>query len=254
MKKWLNIKKIIVLLLPVCFVTTASVAADSTNSVKQFVQQVQQAYKSASYLSFHVLYRYANKSQPENYIDTMAGEVAMDKNHLLFLIEDVETITNDRYTIQVNKNEKLIYLSTPQPTQMVDPVTVLDSALTHLNGIRARVTRTGDVATLNMSFPPGLPYKNVTMTINERTGYFQKVVYEMDTEGLVEKDQLMQSGSGGPYQSEGRVEIVFSQYRQGQFTDGLFSEDRYFTRLGQGRYEPTEMYKDYQIFLASSKL
>jgi hypothetical protein len=92
------------------------------------------------------------------------------------------------------------------------------------------------------------------MTINESTGYFQKVVYDMYTEGLVEKDQLTQSGRGGPYQSEGRVEIVFSQYRQGQFADDLFSEDSYFTRLDQGKYETTEKYKDYQIFLASPKL
>lgn len=254
MKKWFNMKNIFVLVCCVCFVTTASVAADSTNAVKQFMQQVQQAYKNASYLSFHVLYRYANKSEPGNYIDTMSGEVAMDKNHMRLMIEDVETITNDRYTIQVNKNEKLIYLSTPQPAQIVDPVAVLDSALKHYDGVTTRVTRAGGMATLNISFPPGLAYKNVTMTINEHTGFFQKVLYEMYTEGLVEKDQLMQPGGGGPYQTEGRVEIVFSQYRQGQFTDGLFSEDRYFTRLGQGKYQPTELYKDYQIFLASSKL
>jgi hypothetical protein len=238
-----------------CMIINASAtASDTTNSVKQFMQKVQQAYRSANYLSFHVLYRYANKSQPESYIDTMSGEVAMNRNHLRFLIEDVETITNDQYTIQVHKNEKLIYLSTPQQTQMADPVAALDSALRHFNGISSRVTRTGDVATLNIDFPPGQSYKHVTMTINERTGYLEKVAYDMYTEGLVEKDQLMEGGSGGPYQSEGRIEIVFSQYHQGQFTDGLFSDEPYFIRLGQGKYEPTEKYKDYQIFLASSKL
>lgn len=247
--------KIILLVLTGCLlVSVQATAGDSANAVKQFMQQVQQAYKSANYLSFHIQYRYANKSQPENYIDSMWGEVAMNKNHLRFLIEEVETVTNDKYTIQVNNDEKLIYLSTPKPVQMADPVAVLDSALAHIDGIATRVTRAGGAATLNIAFPPGRSYKNVTMTINERTGLFQKVVYEMFTEGLVEKDQLMQGDSGGPYQPEGRIEILFSQYRQGQFTDGLFSEDRYFTRLGQGKYEPTEKYKDYQIFLASSKL
>jgi hypothetical protein len=64
----------------------------------------------------------------------------------------------------------------------------------------------------------------------------------------------MQPGNSGPYQTEGRIEIVFSDYRKGQFNEGLFSEDRYFTRLAQGKYEPAEKYKDYQIFLASPKL
>jgi hypothetical protein len=247
-------KKIFILLLLSCLVVSASVAADSTNAVKQFMQQVQQAYRSANFLSFHVLYRYANKSQPESYIDTMSGEVAMNRNHLRFLIDDVETITNDKYTIQVHQEEKLIYLSMPQQSQMADPVAAIDSALRQFDGIRAGITRAGGLVTLNMTFPPGQAYKHVTMTIDEHTGYLQKVVYDMYTEGLVEKDQLMEGGGDGPYQSEGRIEIVFSQYRQGQFTDGLFSDESYFTRLAQGKYTPTEKYKDYQIFLASPTL
>lgn len=171
-----------------------------------------------------------------------------------FLIEDVETVTNDQYTIRVVKDQKLIYLSTPQPAQTMDPVALLDTLLEHFDGIQTRVTREKGIATLHIIFPPGQTYKNITMSINESTGYFQKVVYELHTEGLVEKDQLMQPGNTGAYQTEGRIEILFSQYRQGQFTDGLFNENQYFTRLGKGKYAPSETYKDYQIFLASSKL
>jgi hypothetical protein len=248
-------KKIFIQVLIGCLLISApALAADSTNAVKQFMQQVQQAYRSANFLSFHVLYRYANKNQPDSYIDTMSGEVAMNRNNLRFLVEDVETVTNDKYTIQVHKEEKLIYLTTPQKSQMADPVAALDSALSHFEGLRTRVTRTGGMATLNMAFPPGQAYKNVTMIIDEQTGYLQKVVYDMYTEGLVEKDQMVDGGNGGPYQPEGRIEIVFSQYHQGQFTDGLFNDEQYFTRLGQGKYQPTEKYKDYQIFLASPKL
>lgn len=248
-------KKIIFLMLTGFLLVHLSVkAADSTNSVKQFMHRVQQAYKSASYLSFHVAYRYANKNQPGNYIDTMSADVAMDKNRMRYLVEGIETVTNDKYTIQVMKDQKLIYLSTPQPVQMGDPVATLDSVLAHFDGLQTEVTRNRGIATLRMIFPPGHTYKNITMTVDEATGYFQKVVYELYTEGLIEKDQLMQPGNSGPYQAEGKIEVVFSGYRQGQFTDGLFSEDRYFTRLGKGKYEASEKYKDYQIFLASSKL
>jgi hypothetical protein len=248
-------KRIIVLVLTGCLlVSVPTTASDTTNSVKQFMQKVQQAYKSASYLSFHVVYRYANKNQPANIIDTMSGEVALDKNRMRFLIEDVETVTNDKYTIQVNNDDKLIYLSTPQPAQMSDPVAMLDSALAHFDGIRAEVMHNKGTATLILNFPPGQSYKNITMVVNEKTGYFQKVVYELYTEGLVEQDQMTGQGGNGLYESEGRIEILFSEYRQGKFTDALFNESRYFTRLAQGKYEPSSAYKDYQIFLASSKL
>jgi hypothetical protein len=232
----------------------SAAAADSTSSIKQFMQQVQQAYRSASFLSFHVYYRYANLNQPDKYIDTMSGEVALDKNRMRYLIEDIETITNDKYTIQVLKDQKLIYLSTPQPAQMADPMATLDTVLAHFEGIHMQIARNNGIATLQINFPPRQIYKNIIMVVNETTGYFERVVYELNTEGLVEKDQLMQPGNSGQYQTEGRVEIVFSDYRKGQFNEELFREDRYFTRLGQGKYQPTEMYKDYQIFLASSKL
>jgi hypothetical protein len=229
-------------------------AADSTNAVKQFMQKVQQAYKSASYLSFHVVYRYANKDKPQQYIDTMSGEVALDKNHMRFTIENMETITNDTYTVQIDNDEKLIYVSTPQPAQMADPVAMLDSALARFEGIHAGVAHNKGMATLTLNFPPGQTYKNVIMVINEKTGYFEKVVYELYTNELVEKDQLMGQGGNGPYQNEGSIEILFSEYRQGRFTDELFNESRYINRLAKGQYQPAEEYKDYQVFLASPKL
>ena len=248
-------RKIILLMITACLLLQVSVtAADTTSSVKQFMYRVQQAYKSASFLSFHVAYRYANKNQPGNYIDTMSGEVAMDKNRMRFQIEDIETVTNDKYTIQVMKDQKLIYLSVPRSAQMPDPVATIDSVLAHFDGIQTQITRSKGIATLQMSFPPGQTYKNITMTVNEATGYFQKIVYEIYTEGFVEKDQLMQPGNNGSYQPEGSIEIVFSNYRKGQFNEAMFSEDRYFTRVAKGQYEPVEQYKDYQIFLSSPKL
>lgn len=229
-------------------------AADSTNAVKQYIQKVQQAYKSASYLSFHVVYRYANKDKPQQYIDTMSGEVAIDKNHMRFVIEHMETVTNDTYTLQIDNDEKLIYLSTPQPSQMIDPVAMLDSALARFEGIRTGVAYNKGMATLTLSFPPGQTYKKVVMVINEKTGYFEKVVYELYTDGLVEKDQLMGQGGNGVYQNEGSIEILFSDYRQGRFTDELFDESQYINRLAKGKYQPAEKFKDYQVFLASPKL
>lgn len=247
-------KGLLLVLMGCLLVSMQATAADSTLIVKKVMQKVQQAYKSASYLSFHVVYRYANKDNPKQYIDTMSGEVALNKNHMRFVIEGIETLTNDTYSLQVHKEEKLIYLSTPQPSQMADPVAMLDSALVHFKGIRTGITHNTGVATLTISFPPGQTYKNVTMVVDENTGYFKKVVYEMYTNGLVEKDQLIGEGGNGLYQNEGNVEILFSGYAQGQFTDELFNEKQYFNRLDKGKYEPTEEYKDYQIFLASPKL
>jgi len=92
------------------------------------------------------------------------------------------------------------------------------------------------------------------MTVNEATGYFEKVVYELNTAGLLFEDQVAQAEKPNGYQTEGLIEVLFSNYRHGQFTDALFDEGAFFTRRGKGDYQPTEQYKDYQIFLASSNL
>jgi hypothetical protein len=185
----------------------------------------------------------------------MSGEVAMDKNRSRFVIDEVETVNNGTYSIRVMKEEKLIYLSAASASSVVmDPVHIMDSVLAHLQGVRMQIERGKGESTLRISFPPNQQYKRISMTVNESTGYFQKVVYELYTEGLVAQDQMAQPGNTGQYQAEGRVEVLFSNYRRGQFNDSLFDEGQYFTRLGKGNYQPSETYKDYQIFLASTTL
>lgn len=223
-------------------------------TVRQFMQKAQQAYRQANRLSFQVQYRYANKSQPGNYIDSLSGEIMIDQNRVRSVIDDVETITTANYTIRVVKEEKLIYLAKAIQTPMADPLSLLDTALAHLNGIQTNIVRNNKQVILHLRFPPGQSYKNISMTMDESTGYFQKVVYELYTAGLVEQDQIDQPGQPGPYQEEGQVEMVFSRYRQGAFNESLFNEAQYFTKLGTGQYEPSELYKDYRIFLASSGL
>lgn len=232
----------------------APLSADTSGTVTQFMQKAQQAYKNASYLSCNLLYRYANNNQPNKYIDTMAGEMAIDKNRMRLVIDEVETLTTGQYTIQVLKEDKLIYLSTPKPALGTDPIQMLDTILAHMGGAQIQMARNKGNATLSIIFPPGQMYKTISMTINESTGYFEKVVYELFTEGLLSADQIAQAGKPAVYQPEGRVEVLFSNYRQGRFNDSIFNEGIYFTRLGKGNYEPTEQYKDYQIFLASSNL
>ena len=158
--------------------------------------------------------------------------------------------------MQVIKEDKLIYLSVPKNTAMGDPMAMLDSAMSNLNGVRTQLIHNKGLATLTFFFPPqpGQTYKSIAMTIDESTGYFQKVVYDLYTGGLVSQDQIAQPGKPGPYQQEGRIEVSFSRYKKGQFNDSLFSEDQYFTRRGKGNYEPSAQYKDYQIFLASANL
>ena len=77
--------------------------------------------------------------------------------------------------------------------------------------------------------------------------------YDVHTAGWLDQDQIDKPGHPATYQPEGHVDIAFSHYQQGLFSDTLFNEGNFFYKT-DGRYLPAGKYKDYNIFLASSNL
>jgi hypothetical protein len=243
-------KKLIItgFLLPMACIIYGQAA--NSEAVKHFLEKIHRAYDQAEKLSFHVQYRYANKSQPENYLDTLSGEIAMDKNRIRFVIGGTETIINTKYTIKVIEDEQLIYLTKVQRAATIDPVGILDTLLVKAGGGQASVVNGKQ---LNIKFPEGQQYRNISMTIDERTGLFQKVVYELYASALVSSDQITGPGKPAPYESEGRVEVIFSNYQTGRFNDSLFDEAKYFKRQGN-YFEASSRYNGYRVFVASPTL
>jgi hypothetical protein len=91
------------------------------------------------------------------------------------------------------------------------------------------------------------------MNIDEKTGFLQRVAYEMHASTLVSQDMIDRPEHAGLYKPEGEVDIIFSGYRTGSFGDTMFDESR-FVRKVSDKFEPAERFKDYQIFLASTNL
>jgi hypothetical protein len=221
--------------------------------IKSLLVKMQHAYQQASYLEFRVAYYYANQKQPGLHMDSLFGKVQMDKNRCRFAIDNTETVVTEKYTIQVMKQEKQIYLSNSRRSGMMDPVGITDSILAHMEGVEASVEKNGSSELLTMSFPPGKMYTRITMTLDSRTGFLQKVTYDLHTAPLVGQEMIDKPGHPGPYQSEGQVDVVFSGYRNGSFGDAAFDEKKFFNHV-ENRFEPAGSYKDYHIFLASSNL
>ena len=228
----------------------ADLAADS---LKAFTQQVQQAYAKAAYLSFKVKYLYANGGQPGKYIDSLLGEVQMNAGRSRIIIDSIETVLTGRYAIHIVKEDKLIYLGAPARGAGENPVGMLDSAFVHIKGISTHLYHNAGAHILILDFPPGQAYTRMEISIDDRTGFFQRIAYSINTLGFVGRDMIESPGHTAPYESKGRVVILFSDYKKGAFDDRVFKEDNFFTRTA-GRYEPAGQYKDYRIYLASSNL
>jgi hypothetical protein len=245
--------------LVLCLLTAASitgrtqVADTGADSLMAFTHRVQSAYARAGTLSFKLKYLYANGGDPGKYIDSLPGEVQMDAGNSRILIDGNETVLTGKFAIHVLKDDKLIYLTTAVRGAGENPVGMLDSAFAHIKGLSTHLFHRDGAQILILEFPPGQAYTRMEISIDDRTGFFQRIAYSINTVGFVGRDMIESPGHPAPYESKGRVVILFSDYRKGAFDDRVFSSDNFFTRTA-GRYEPAGQYRDYRIYLASSNL
>ena len=223
------------------------------DSLKAFTQKVSHAYAKASYLSFRVKYLYANTGKPADYLDSALGTVQMNQGRSRIVIDSMETVFTEKYAIRVLRDDKLIYLSAPAHVETQNPVGMLDSIFAHLAGVKTRLYRQNGEDILMLDFPAGGPYTRMEISIDDKTGYFSRIAYTVNAVGLVGREMIERPGHPAPYQSSGRVYVLFSDYQKGHFDDRLFSADNFFTRMA-GKYTPSDRFKDYRIFLASSNL
>jgi hypothetical protein len=246
MKKW-------TCTLVFCASIAALKAQDTTADLNGFVRRVQHAYNEAAYLGFSIKYCYSNAGKPDQYLESMTGEVQMDKGRSRLYIDGTETVLTGRYAIQVLPGEKVLYVSSGGRSTVANPVSILDSVFAHIHGVQSQLQHRGQSDVLTLTFPPGQPYTRLEMVIEHRSGFFDKITYDLNTTGLVSQEMIDRPGHPAPYQDRGEVTIFFSDYQRGRFDDRLFSEENFFIRSG-GRFEPTGKYKDYHIYLASSNL
>ena len=228
-------------------------AQEGQGRIKALLLKMQQAYQQASYLDFRLTYYYANQGLPDQPLDSLLGHVQMDKGRCRLVIDNTEMLVTDKYTIQVLRQEKMIYLSKPAHSGLIDPVGMLDSVLAYMNGIQTDIKHKEGAETLTIHFPPGQQYTNITMTMDEKTGFLQHVTYHLQAAKLVGQEMIDRPGHPGLYKPEGQVDVFFTGYRSGGFGETIFDENK-FVRKVEDKFEPSERFKDYHILLASTNL
>jgi hypothetical protein len=233
--------------------SASALAQTGNNEARAFIAKVQDAYKQAAYLGFKLRYQYANAGSPTSPIDTIAGEVQMDKARCRFVLDGTETLVTDKYIIQVMPEEKAMYLSGVKNASKVNPVKLLDTVFTQMEGVRTTISTENRSSVLTMDFPAGGMYSRIRMEVEPVTGYFKRIIYYLYTKTLVGTEMIERPGHPGLYAPEGTVEMIFSEYERGRFGDDVFDDRKFFTRSA-GKVELTGRFQDYHIFLADSNL
>ncbi len=245
--------KVVTVLMIVGFIPSHVIAQTGDSLLKNFIYQVRLSYDKAAYLSFNVHYYYANKSQPEKYMDSLSGEVEIDKKRTRYRMDGIETIETQNYNIQIRPDEKTMFIAKENLDKPYESLVFLDTVLSRIHGIKTSVSRKNQYETISISFPPGQSYLNVLITRSLVNGYLTSIVYELNTESFVGKDQIDKPGHPGLYQPQGKVEMRFTNYATNRFGETVFNESNYFIKNGLD-YQPVGKYAKYSInFLPSNQ-
>ena len=198
-----------------------AVAQTDSATIRGFLTKIQQAYSKGHFLDFNMRYYYANADQPQLYLDSLAGRIQMDQENCRMTLAGIETIITGKYAIQINPTDKSIYLAAARKASAANPVGMVDSILAHIKGVQVAVTKGAHDISLALDFPPDQAYTRILIRIDAKTGYLQRITYALNTARLIGQEMIKGSGSASPYGSQGNMEIVFSDYHQGNFDESL---------------------------------
>ncbi|MDB5250686.1 MAG: hypothetical protein JWQ40_5080 [Segetibacter sp.] len=234
-----------------CLVNT--VRGQANGKLIAEMKRLQETYSIGSTLSFDVKYVYATESKPEIYLDSMMGSMEINGNNYRIILNNTETIKNDRYIIHLFKDDKLIYLTKPNSGETGNgPGALIDSVFRNISSLSYTIDSNKIVKRIVLNFPTQSSFKTVVFTINKATGYIIKARYLVKTEQLLET-QNREKEAADQYDEYAIVEASYSNYKKDYRSPYSFDEKTVFVKSGN-EYVPAEKFKDYSIFLGSPNL
>lgn len=220
--------------------------------VVQLLQKVKERYQHLNDVYMDIKYYYANERTPGKYLDSIQGSLVLREGAYKINMQQVETTTNEHYSISLFKEDHLMYLSRPSSMRSFNPTAVLDSLFNRLKGVRCSVTTENGLQVAKVELPSPDIYKSMAFVVDTVTGYLVKSILVLKTEYMTQgadPASLKQQG----YDEYAIVETRFSGFRQEKLADDFFSESRFFTRTDKD-FQVTDAYRDYKIFVATPNL
>ena len=143
--------------------------------------------------------------------------------------------------------DKLIHLSKRPISNPIGGITeVIDSMFAGIDDADIELAERERVDKIVLTAPQHSRYSSIEYDISKDNGYVQRVCYFLNT------NESMTSSAGGIGSIE-KIEMLFYYDLQSEANRSLLNIDRYFRKSGN-EYAPGELFKNYQVFLASPGL
>jgi hypothetical protein len=216
----------------------------------QRLQNLAAVYRKADHLSFNITYRYSSELKPASYLDSLTGSFKLNGTSFWYGIDNAEFLGNESINLAVFNQDQVIYVNGNSVVkQSANPLAIIDSVLLNNQYNSAIITSAGGTDHLIINFQPGFQFKKVEYFIDVKSGMIQRMIgiiksqemYDPEVQPLFNKSQAF-----------GILDIVFTNYQTGSFTDQALNPARYFTRTNNV-YQGVGNYSTYKIYNGSSK-
>lgn len=256
MRKHKSFIRITFTILIVC-ASVALTKAQHANDIKKIAEEFKHlstVYKQKASVSYDIKYVYTNESTPGIILDSLSGTVELNGDNYRSVLDSTETIKNKRYVIMLFKEDKVMYLAKPGNKEfLVNPGAVIDSLLSTMPDLQFATEVNEKFKTIRIVFPPAMPYKSISVTIDTSTGFIVKAKYIVKTEQLADTKTSLSDADGAAYDAYAIVEAQFNNYRINTIDANRFDEKTFFKKEGKD-FIVTNAYKDYKIFVGTLNL
>jgi hypothetical protein len=211
---------------------------------------INKAYRASSYLSFNVRYTYALDSTTIIIKDSSHATYKMNGYRYWGSIDSVEFMQNDSFQIALYKPEQVISVGLPAYNYAQTlPMAQWDSLFFRNSKFTYTMTADSGFKKITVNYDSDMPVKKFEMWYDSVNYRIQRIRYKMDEATSDEEYENSGTLSG----KVAIVDVFFSNYQTGTFTDDVFNSANYIYKSGSS-YQPIALYEAYEVFIVSPEL
>ncbi|SFE91052.1 hypothetical protein SAMN05518672_11217 [Chitinophaga sp. CF118] len=203
--------------------------------------------------AFDLKYIYANEHTPGKVLDSLKGSIETDGINYHCLMDNTETIHNDKYNIVLFKEDNLMYVASgANAANTVDPLLQMESILKQSGATSCSINKSGRNSIIRIGFAEGGPCKRMEMTVDTVGHRLLSMQYVVKTALLTETPEEDNATKEG-YDEYAIVRAIFYNYHSLQVDSSRFDDKIFFYKEGT-EFKTTAAYSNYKIFVATPNL
>lgn len=204
-------------------------------------KKVNAFYSNNTNLSMSIMYNLYHDYYTAEVYDSYKGQYKKKGDKLYSDLLGIETISNNKYAVTINKNDKMIVVADPINLSSLPTPVNADSLVKICSSITFSESDEDKIYKMNFDKSPYFEYKMVEIFINKKNFYLDKLVLYFRDAIKFNYDDIKDK------KDTPRVEIIYSNVNNSSITDDSFFSEKKYIMASNGKYSSVGKFSDYKI-------